>query len=191
MGGAADAGLGGSVGIGGMAGASGGRAGSTDGGATCATGCSLKVQYQNSTSPPEPMTSTVRVRVDLFNAGTTNVALADVTVRYWFTDAGGSGDKATCYYAPDGCPTITTMFGTVTPARKGADRYLDIGFSGAGNLAPGAHTGTISIGVQHTSGGPLYNQTDDYSYGENAPNLVDWPAITAYVGKNLSWGVEP
>jgi hypothetical protein len=205
-GGAPDAGLGGAGGTGGRgggagsAGASGGGkggsggiagAGGTGGGAPCSVGCALKVQYQNSTSPPEPMTSTVRVRVDVFNAGTKDVPLANVTVRYWFTDAGGSGDKATCYYAQDGCAAIATKFSPVTPPRARADRYLEIGFSGTGNLAPGAHTGSISIGVQHVAGGPLYDQTDDYSYGENEPNAVDWPKVTAYVGTSLSWGVEP
>jgi hypothetical protein len=137
------------------------------------------------------MTATVRVRVDVFNTGTQPVALANLIVRYWFTDAGGSGDKATCYYALDGCPAITTKFVPVAPARRGADRYLEIGFASTGALAPGAHTGTISIGVQHVSGGPLYDQTDDYSYGESQPNLVDWPTVTAYVGGALSWGTEP
>jgi hypothetical protein len=137
------------------------------------------------------MTSTVRVRVDVFNTGTKIVPLADLVIRYWFTDAGGSGDKATCYYAQDGCAALTTKFGAVTPARRGADRYVDIGFSGAGMLAPGAHTGTISMGVQHLAGGPSYDQTDDYSYGASQPDLVDWPTITAYVDGILSWGVEP
>jgi hypothetical protein len=137
------------------------------------------------------MTATVRVRLDVLNTGTKEVSLADVTLRYWFTDAGGSGDKATCYYAQGGCPAIVTKFSSVAPPRARADRYLEIGFSGATRLGPGAHTGTISIGVQHVSGGPLYDQTDDYSYGENEPNLVDWPNVTAYFAGTLSWGVEP
>jgi endoglucanase len=179
--------------VGGAAGTNGGRGGAFDGGASCAGGCALRVQYQDTTSPPEPMTATVRIRVDVFNVGTKDVPLADLVVRYWFTDAGGSGDKATCYYAQDGCAAVVSTFASVTPPRKGADRYVDIGFSGTGSerLAPGAHTGTISIGVQHVAGGPLYDQTDDYSYGASAPNLVDWPTITAYIAGGLAWGIEP
>jgi len=190
-GGALDAGFGGSGGKAGTRGTSDAGTAGNDGGPTCAAACALKVQYQNTTSPPEPMTATVRVRVDVVNTGTKSVALADLIVRYWFTDAGGSGDKATCYYAQDGCAALTTTFAPVAPPRRGADRHLDIGFSGAGTLAPGAHTGTISIGVQHLSGGAPYDQTDDYSYGASQPNLVDWPTVTAYVGGTLSWGVEP
>jgi hypothetical protein len=167
-------------------------AGGTDAGSTCSSGCTLKVQYENVVAPPEPMTSTVRVRIDVVNAGTKTVALTDITVRYWFTDPGGNGDKVTCYYAQDGCSGIVTKFAPVAPARRGADRYLEIGFAASQNLLPGDHTGIISLGVQHASaGGAQYDQTDDYSYGANQPSLVDWTKITAYVGRTLTWGTEP
>jgi Cellulose binding domain len=200
-GGAPDAGVvtgtGGRGGAGGVAGSAGRPA--TDGAAgtrsvdaaTCSSGCTLQVQYQNATSPPEPTTATMRIRVDVFNNGTTAVSLANMTIRYWFTDPGGSGDKATCYYAQDGCATLTTKFVPIVPARAGADRYVEIGFASAAILAPGGHTGTISIGVQHVAGGPAYDQTNDYSYGENQADFVAWPAVTAYVGGALSWGKEP
>jgi len=158
----------------------------------CSQGCTIKVQYQNDVTPAEPMTSTVRVRVDVLDAGIQSVRSSDVTVRYWFTDPGGVGDKVTCYFTQGGCSDITTRFVAVEPARRGADRYLEIAFTAATTLAPGDHTGTISLGIQHTSsGGALYDQTDDYSYAPNRPALVDWPNITAYVGKTLVWGVEP
>ena len=39
---------------------------------------------------------------------------------------------------------MTGTFVTVSPARTGADHYLQLGFtSGAGSLAPGASTGGI------------------------------------------------
>ena len=76
-------------------------------------------------------------------------------------------------------------------ARTHADRYIELSLMSAGTLDPGGHTGTISVGVQHTSGGPLYDQTDDYSYGPNQPAFVDWPKITAYIGGALVWGTEP
>jgi cellulose 1,4-beta-cellobiosidase len=200
-GGAPDAG--GVAGTGGRGGAGGATGGAgrpaTDGAAgtrsvdaaTCSSGCTLQVQYQNATSPPEPTTATLRIRVDVLNNGTTAVSLANLTLRYWFTDQGGSGDKATCYYAQDGCATLTTKFVPVMPARTGADRYVEIGFASAAILAPGGHTGTISVGVQHVAGGLAYDQTNDYSYGENQADFVAWPAIAAYVGGVLSWGKEP
>jgi hypothetical protein len=163
----------------------------SDGGPTCAAGCSIKVQYQNTTTPPEPMTATVRVRLDVLDVGTKSVALSDITLRYWFTDAGGSGDKATCYSAQNGCPSVITRFVPVAPARPHADRYLEVGFAGPAMLAPGGHTGTISIGVQHVAGGPMYDQTDDYSYDPNQPSFIDWPKVTAYAGGALIWGIEP
>jgi hypothetical protein len=162
-----------------------------DAGPTCAKDCVLKVQYQNTTTPPEPMTATVRIRVDVLNTGTKSVALTDVTVRYWFSDAGGSGDQANCYFAQDGCPSLATKFVPVAPLRPHADRYLEIGFTDGRTLDSGSHTGTISVGVQHASGGPLYDQTDDYSYAPSQPSFVDWPNITAYVGGALVWGTEP
>ncbi len=166
--------------------------GGADAGSTCSTGCLLKVQYENVITPPEPMTGTVRVRIDIVNTGTKSVALTDITARYWFTDPGGNGDKVMCYYAQVGCSAIVAKFAPVTPARRGADRYLEIGFAASGNLAPGDHTGTVSLGIQHASvGGAPYDQTDDYSYGANQPSLADWPKITAYVGKTLMWGAEP
>jgi len=191
------AGMGGSAGTGFDGGNQGGKGGSggiggADAGSTCGAGCTIKVQYENVVTPPEPMTSTVRVRIDIVNAGTKSVALTDITVRYWFTDPGGNGDKLTCYYAEDGCSAIVTKVATVAPARRGADRYLEIGFTAPRILAPGDHSATISLGVQRaSSGAPQYDQTDDYSYGANQPSLVDWPKMTAYVGRSLIWGTEP
>jgi hypothetical protein len=137
------------------------------------------------------MTATIRIRVDVFNHGAVAVPLANLKLRYWFTDPGGSGDRATCFYALDGCASITTTFMPIAPVRARADRYLEIGFTSSGSLAPGAHTGTISIGIQHVAGGPMYDQTDDHSYGENEVNFVAWPAITVYLGGALAWGNEP
>lgn len=164
----------------------------SDAGPTCSKGCALKVEYQNVVSPPEPMTNTVRVRIDIVNAGTNDVLLTDVVVRYWFTDGAVLSDKIVCYYTAGSCNDITTKIVAVNPARPKADRYLEIAFVAAGSLVAGADTGTISVGVQHVSTNAApYDQSDDYSYGADQPNLVEWPKITAYVGKSLEWGIEP
>jgi hypothetical protein len=65
------------------------------------------------------------------------VDLSRVTVRYWFTrDSGASTFDATCQYAQVGCSNVTESVVNLSQPVKGADSYLQVGFTpGAGQLA--------------------------------------------------------
>jgi cellulose 1,4-beta-cellobiosidase len=76
----------------------------------------------------------------------------------------------------------------VSPARSGADAYLEVGFS-EGSLAAGAATGDIQLRFAKSDWSPL-DESDDYSHGPGG-SYADAPRVTAYVDGRLAWGTEP
>ena len=93
-----------------------------------------------------------------------------------------------CDWAVVGCGAITRRVVAVSPARPGADAYLEVGFTG-GTLAPGASTGDIQLRFAKADWSPL-NEANDHSYGTNT-TYADSTRVTAYVGGGLVWGTPP
>jgi len=137
-------------------------------------------------------TNGIRPLLQIVNSGTTPVALSKVTARYWFTNNGTQAVTYWCDWAQIGQTNLTGTVKTVSPARAGADRYLEIAFkTSAGNLAAGASTGEIQSRFSK-SDWTNFTQTDDYSYdATKATSYADWNRVTVYVDGALVWGVEP
>jgi endoglucanase len=149
----------------------------------------VTAQYANTSSAA---TSTqIANKLQVTNAGTTSVALSALTVRYWFTaDTTGTLTYA-CDYTPINCANVTGTFGTVSPAVTGADRYLEIGFTGgAGTLTAGNGTGEIQNRIQQATSG-TFSQGDDYSYNAADTSLTTWSHITVYYNGQLIYGTPP
>jgi fibronectin type 3 domain-containing protein len=150
----------------------------------------LKAQYKAGNVAAS--TNGIRPLLQIVNTGTTSVALSQVTVRYWFTNDGSQGATYWCDWAQIGQTNLTGTVKTVSPARTGADRYLEIAFkTTAGNLAAGASTGEIQSRFSK-SDWSNYTQTNDASYDPTkATSYVDWNRVTVYVNGTLVWGLEP
>jgi mannan endo-1,4-beta-mannosidase len=149
----------------------------------------LKVQYRP--SAPAASTSQLTPVIDIVNAGTTTVAMSELTVRYWYTEDGARSQTYSCDYTPRGCETLTTRFVPISPAASGADNYLEIGFtSAAGTLAPGQSFGAIQSRFAK-SDYTDFDQTNDYSYDPTKTALADWEHITLYRNGSPVWGVDP
>ncbi|MEP6654068.1 MAG: cellulose binding domain-containing protein [Myxococcales bacterium] len=154
----------------------------------------LKVQYR--AVAPSPGDNQIRASLNIVNGGGTSIPLRELKIRYWYTVDTSRAQTVHCDFAQVGCSRITGQFVTVSPARPGADRYLEVGFTNtAGNLAPGARTGEIQGRVQKTDFSN-YNEANDYSYttssGVPAPtSLVDWTRVTLYRNGVKVWGTEP
>ena len=56
-----------------------------------------------------------------------------------------SGLQAWCNWASVGCSFVTEAFTNVSPARTGANTYLEVGFINSGSLGPGQGTGEIQL----------------------------------------------
>ncbi len=152
-------------------------------------GAALKVQYRP--SAPAASTNQLTPVIDIVNAGTTTVAMSELTVRYWYTKDGAQSQVYSCDYTPRGCGTITTRFVTIGPSVSGADNYLEIGFTAAaGTLNPGQSFGAIQNRFAKSDYGN-FDQTNDYSYDSTRTALADWDRITLYRNGSPVWGVDP
>ena len=150
---------------------------------------SLKMQYREGNR--QPGDNQLGPHYNLVNTGTTTVQLTEVKVRYWFTVDGDRPLNFWCDYTPRGCGNLSTQFVTVSPARVGADRYLEIGFTaGMGTLTAGQSTGEIQTRVSKADW-TNFTETNDHSYDQTKTSFADWDRITVYANGTLVWGVEP
>ena len=131
----------------------------------------------------------IRFNAALVNTGTAAVDLTKVSVRYWYTRDNTVGQTYSCDYALMGCAKVAGSFTTVSPARTGADGYLELKFT-SGTLSPGASTGPVQSRFFHTDW-TQYTQTGDYSFDATKTTLADWSHLTVYYSGALIWGVEP
>jgi len=119
------------------------------------------------------------------------VDLSTVTVRYWYTADSTQPQTWVCDFAQVGCTNLTARFVAVSPARTGADTYLEVGFkAGTPALAAGAATGDIQDRFNHADWSN-YNQANDYSFNASATAYADATRVTVYVNGTLVWGTEP
>ena len=145
-----------------------------------------EVRYVNlDTDPHDPG---VKPGLQVVNTGTADIDLSTLTVRYWFTaDAGTASFQGFCDYAQMGCSRVSTSFGAVSPARPGADHYLEVHFTGT--LDNGVSTGPIQLRFHKQDFSP-FDETNDHSYGTNT-SYAPSTKITAYIDGKLVWGTEP
>jgi endoglucanase len=148
----------------------------------------LKVQFYNQGTAAT--SNQIYVNFKLVNTGSSSISLANTKIRYYYTIDGAKTQTFYCDYTSIGSSNITGTFTTMSPAKTGADTYLEVGFtSGAGSLAAGANV-TIQ-GRFAKSDWTNYTQTNDYSFNATATSYVDWNQVTGYVSGTLLWGVEP
>ncbi|MCL6588886.1 MAG: hypothetical protein K6U80_02930 [Firmicutes bacterium] len=149
---------------------------------------SAQLLYQNQRT--EPVSNLIHPNLRVTNTGGIPINLADMKIRYWYTREPAQPQVYEVYYSNTGNSNVTGAFIPVTPARPGANYYLEIGFTGAaGSLAPLASVDVNS--AFHTTVYSNYNQANDYSYDGTFFTLAPYNRITVYVNGTLVWGIEP
>jgi hypothetical protein len=145
------------------------------------------VQYKNADAAPGD--NQIKPHFNLVNTGTTAISLSTIKLRYWFTaETGATTYSVACDWAVVGCSTISGAVVTVSPARTGADRYLEISFSG-GSIPAGGQSGEMQIRFNKTDWSN-FTETNDYSYGTNTV-YADSTKVTLYQSGTKIWGTEP
>ncbi|MGI5498590.1 glycoside hydrolase family 9 protein [Lentzea sp. CA-135723] len=145
----------------------------------------LSVQHKGSGAATS---SQIGATLQLTNRGTTPLNLTTTSLRYWFTGDNAPGYQAWCDWAQPGCANVRTRVVAVSPARPGADAYLEVTFT-SGALAAGASTGEIQLRVAK-SDWSTFDQSNDHSY-RTSNSLNDFDRVTAHTAGTLAWGVEP
>jgi hypothetical protein len=148
-----------------------------------------RVQYRAQVT----MASTQQIQpfFQIISSGGATAPLSEFTLRYWYTQDVAQAQAANCDYALIGNGNVTFTFAAVTPARTGADTYMQVGFAaGAGSLVGGTSSGEIQTRI-HDATFAAYTQTGDYSYDPTKTAYADWDHVTLYHNGALVWGVEP
>jgi len=157
----------------------------------------LRTQYRCANTAST--TQDIRAQIQVLNDGPLDVALTDVTIRYWFTSEPTLSDLTySCDYAAVGSSGITNTFGTL-----GDSDFLEIGFTssatvptwlggdGSSNSLPvGANTGDIQNRMGRNSNVD-FDQSNDYSFDASISDYTDNSQITVYYQGELVWGTEP
>jgi cellulose 1,4-beta-cellobiosidase len=140
-------------------------------------------------SDPQPGDNHLRPHLRIRNSGPA-VRLSELRVRYWYSEPSNAAQQAHCDWAQVGCGNLLLRFGTVSPARTGANRYLEVGFgTGAPTLASGGTTGELQLRANKTDWSN-YAEADDYSYLPGGP-FARTGRVTVYRNGRLVWGTEP
>jgi hypothetical protein len=136
------------------------------------------------------ITNTISPRVKIVNRGTTTVHLADLKVRYYYTEDGKQAQNFWCTWSNKGASTVTGTFVALKPPVSGADNYVEIGFkAAAGDLPPG---GEVEVHVALAKADwSSYNQSNDYSFNKTASTYVAWSKVPTYISGKSGWGAVP
>jgi len=156
--------------------------------ATPVNNAQIKVKYK--CSEIKEKANTIRAAIKIENTGKTSINLADIKVRYWYTDNNAQGQSFVCEWAQIGEENVSATFNKIENAVDGADSYCEIGFAkDAGVLAAGATTNAIPFRIEQVSS---YDQSDDYSFDSDiADDFAENQNISGYVKGILKFGDEP
>ncbi|WP_150271752.1 cellulase family glycosylhydrolase [Paenibacillus tepidiphilus] len=136
-------------------------------------------------------TNSIRADLRLTSSSSIAIPLSELTVRYWYTSEGTTGQTVEIDYAAIGKANITTTVVPLSTPVTGADTYAEFSFkAGAGTLAASGNSGDIQFRI-HKNDWSGYSQANDYSF---APALTGFAAnsrITVYRNGVLISGVEP
>ncbi|MDQ2084817.1 cohesin domain-containing protein, partial [Herbivorax sp. ANBcel31] len=155
----------------------------------------LRVEFFNSITTVD--SNSISPQFRLVNTGSSQINLADVTLRYYYTVDGDQSQTFWCDHAAkvgDQYEALTSdvsgSFERMSNSTSDADYYLEISFSSsAGSLE--ANRPVEIQGRFAKDDWSNYNQSNDYSFNANASSFTEWDKVTAYIDGQLVWGVEP
>jgi hypothetical protein len=152
---------------------------------------SLRLQYR--AADTNAGDNQIKPHFNIVNVGASPVPLSELKIRYWFTREGTQSQNFWCDWSAiaGSCSNVSGTFVQVSPARTGANFYLEVSFAAsAGSIAAGGQSGEIQTRFAK-SDWSNYTETGDYSFDPTRTAFADWSRVTLYRNGVLIWGVEP
>ncbi|PXV95554.1 mannan endo-1,4-beta-mannosidase [Lachnotalea glycerini] len=135
-------------------------------------------------------TNTISPKFRITNTGDKAISLSDVKIRYYYTKDGDQEQSFWCDWSNIGASNVTGTFVTMDNKTENADNYFEIGFSSEANQLDVNKSIEVQIRIAKTDWSN-YNQSNDYSFQDNANNYAICDKITAYISESLCYGMEP
>ncbi len=135
--------------------------------------------------------NTIHPCFKIVNNSGASVNLSEFKIRYWYTIDNALPQSFVCDYAAIGNWNVSGTFVSISPAKNGADYYMEVSFAqGAGQLANGSDSGQIQTRFNKTNWSD-YNEVGDHSYDPSKTEYTSWNKVTLYRNGQLVWGIEP
>ncbi|MFS1512083.1 glycoside hydrolase family 9 protein [Chengkuizengella sp. SCS-71B] len=153
------------------------------------TASDLVVQYK--AADTNATDNQFKPHFNIVNNGNTDVALNELTIRYYYTIDGNQTQQFHCDYAVVGCGNVNGTHVAMSQSTADADHYIELNFTaGAGTLAAGGQSGEIQTRNNKTNWSN-YNENNDYSFNASMTAFTDWNKVTLHQNGQLVWGSEP
>ncbi|AWW32789.1 hypothetical protein DN752_23055 [Echinicola strongylocentroti] len=136
-----------------------------------------------------PADNQLKPQFKLENTGNTPVALADIKVRYWFSEEDEAPVNFYLDWAEMGGQGIDGAIYENESEGIGANKYLELTFTGNDTLHSLSGTGEIRTRLAKTNWSD-FEETDDHSY-VSTKTYESNEKITVYIKEELVWGYEP
>lgn len=137
---------------------------------------------------PAGTSSSIETAIELVNVSKTDWDLTEFRLRYWFTAELQGGAALVPQMGSGSLTTAQASIGTMLPARKGADHYVEIAFTKGTIIAGSSERLTF---MTHQSNWGLFDQSDDYSYPTTLAKGGELDTVGVYHNGLLVAGVEP
>lgn len=148
---------------------------------------SIKLKHYN--EQKDILTQMIRWDFVIENTGTETIDLRNVKVRYYLKEETDKKINFAVYFYSLG-DEKTDVNGEIRKVSGTdlANRYIEISFD-KGSIAP--RDSAWVFGSITREDWSKFDQSDDYSYYQDATSFSYWNKITAYISDELVWGIEP
>ena len=132
--------------------------------------------------------NTIHPMMKVVNMGENMVKLSNVTIRYYYTADDEKPQKYWCDWSEIGQEQVKGTFHKLDESYKGADTYLEVGFTeAAGYIDIGAAI-TLQMRIAKNDWSN-YDLTNDYSANPGY-EYVDWKKVDVFVDGVKVWGED-
>ncbi|MGB6151405.1 MAG: cellulose binding domain-containing protein, partial [Pricia sp.] len=146
------------------------------------------VDYKNG-DRNRPGNNQIKPQLMLRNEADSDIDLARISVRYWFTAENFDPLNLYVDYAALGNQNISGSFVALEQPREGANYYAELSFANGASISALGNSGIIKTRISKSDFSD-FDESNDHSY-TNSNSFSETDKITVYWDGALIWGEEP